>query len=61
MFDIKIEKDKLDWPANWRVDFGAELPEYELPLTVSPTGFGIYSFNLMGKAKINVECAKILK
>ena len=61
MVDTKIENDKLVWPVNWRVSFGAEMPSYDLPLTVSPTGFGIYSFNLMGKAKINVECAKLLK
>jgi len=49
------------WPEAWTVRFGQEIPEYSLPLVVSPSGFGIYSFNLMGKAKINDVCAALLK
>lgn len=56
-----MEAYKREWPAKWPVSFGPEQPEFELPLTVSPTGFGIYSFNLMGKAKINEICAGLLK
>lgn len=52
---------KSDWPEQWNVGFGPEMPEIGLPLVVSPTGFGIYAFNLMGKAKINVVCARLLK
>ena len=49
------------WPPYWKVAFGSEMPEVGLPLVVSPGGFGIYSFNLMGQAKINVVCAHVLK
>ena len=49
------------WPAHWNVRFGDEMPEVALPLVVSAGGFGIYSFNLMGQAKINVACANLLK
>jgi len=56
-----MDNEKRDWPAEWPVNFGEATPEFMLPLTVSETGFGIYSFNLMGKAKINEECAKQIK
>ena len=49
------------WPDKWNVRFGDEMPEVGLPLVVSQTGFGIYAFNLMGKSKINVVCAKLLR
>ena len=52
---------KTVWPPFWKVAFGPEMPEVDLPLVVSPDGFGIYSFNLMGQAKINVACAQLLK
>jgi adenine phosphoribosyltransferase len=49
------------WPPYWNVGFGADMPAYALPLVVSSGGFGIYSFNMMGQAKINNICAHILK
>ena len=53
--------DKKEWPAEWIVNFGPKMPEVGLPLVVSPTGFGIYSFNLMGQAKIGELCAELLR
>ncbi|MCL2059091.1 MAG: adenine phosphoribosyltransferase [Oscillospiraceae bacterium] len=49
------------WPPHWNVCFGPRMPEVALPLVVSQGGFGIYSFNLMGQAKINEVCANELK
>ena len=61
----EIEKSALPidgkWPSGWKVNFGAETPDYSLPLVVSPRGFAIYSFNLMGQAKISRICAATLK
>ena len=54
-------KPQQTWPPSWTVSFGPEMPKVELPLVVSPSGFGIYSFNLMGQSKINVACAHLLK
>ncbi|MDR3121081.1 MAG: adenine phosphoribosyltransferase [Clostridiales bacterium] len=53
--------EKKQWPAVWPVWLGPALPEVELPLVVSPDGFGIYAFNLMGQAKWNEVSAVSLK
>ena len=53
--------ENIKWPEVWNVRFGDEMPEVGLPLIVSQSGFGIYAFNLMGKSKVNVVCAKLLR
>ena len=50
-----------EWPAVWPVNFGDELRGVGLPLVVSKAGFGIYSFNMMGQARWNEVCARILR
>jgi len=53
--------EPMAWPETWTVNLSRELPEVRLPLVVSPTGFGIYAFNMMGQMKWNVECAAIFR
>ena len=60
-FTVDSRECKSKWPPGWTVGFGANMPEFVLPLVVSPDGFGIYSFNLMGQSKLNAICAKLLK
>jgi len=53
--------EKKSWPETWTVKLGAGLTEVKLPLVVSPAGFGIYAFNMMGQMKWNVACAGVFR
>jgi len=49
------------WPDAWTVNLGENLRDVRLPLVVSPSGFGIYAFNMMGQAKWNIVCAETFR